>query len=215
MKVSSILVAGSFAILPLAVNADIITPDFAGVLTGWARPDRYAPSSFSDVATFQGRNNVLGISISSAQSLPNRPAGQNSTFYNTQGDGYQFSSLQGAGSVLSADLYVSSAMGNANNGAIRTDMWGVMNGGNDYPIIGFANTPNSDGSGSTGGHFQVYDGNTGWVELGTTVNYNAWNSLSIDFTGTSYVYSINGTEVFTDNTINGSTGLLRDHRRTL
>jgi hypothetical protein len=208
MKTASILVCCSLAILPVAVNAAIITPDFAGVPTGWTT-DRYAPNSFSDVGTFQGRNNVLGIGISSAQSLANRASsGQNYAFYNTQGDQYQFSSLQGAGSVLSADLYVSTAMGNANNGAIRTDMWGVMNGGSDYPIIGFANTVNANGTGTAGGHFQVWDENApgGWVVLGTAVNYDAWNSLSIDFTGSSYVYSINGNVVFTDNTVNGSTG---------
>ncbi|MDR3412352.1 MAG: hypothetical protein P4L87_15670 [Formivibrio sp.] len=199
-------IAGASA--TLALNAGVITPDFANVPTGWAT-DRYAPNSFSDVGAYQGRSDVLGIGISSAQSLANRAStGQNSSFYNTQGDGYQFSSLQGAGSVLSADLWISRSMADPANGAIRTDMWGVMNGGNDYPIIGFANSPNLDGSGSSVGHFQVYDGDLGnpWVVLSTPVNYNAWNSLSIEFTGSSYIYSIDGTVVYTDNTVDGSTG---------
>ena len=206
MKKTLILVACSLAIVPVALNAAVITPDFANVPTGWS-VDRYAPATFSDVGTFQGRNNVLGIGISSAQSLANRAGtGQNSAFYNTQGDGYQFSGLQGAGSVLSADLWLSSSMANPGNGAIRTDMWGVMNGGNDYPIIGFANTPNANGSGTGVGHFQVWDGNVGWIILNTTVNYGAWNTLSIDFTGSSYVFSINGNDVYTENDILGSTG---------
>ena len=55
-------------------NAAVITPDFANVLAGWAT-DRYAPNSFSDVpALTQGRSDVLGIGISSAQSLANRPS---------------------------------------------------------------------------------------------------------------------------------------------
>jgi hypothetical protein len=200
----ALVVASAFAIIPLALNAAVITPDFGNVPTGWA-PDRYAPNSFSDVGTYQGRNDVLGIGISSAQSLANRPAPYQSAFYNTQGDGYQFGSLQGAGSVLSADLWISSSMGDPANGAIRTDMWGVMNGGEDYPIIGFANTLNAPQyAGSTGGHFQIFDGtlNGGsgnWVILGTTVNYNAWNSFSIDYTGSSYVFDINGNAVYTEN----------------
>src|SRR5579859_614871 len=110
MKTASILVCCSLAILPVAVNAAVITPDFAGAPTGWTT-DRYAPNSFGDVGTFQGRNDVLGIGISSAQSLANRAStGQNYAFYNTQGDQYQFSSLKGAGSVLSADLWISSSM---------------------------------------------------------------------------------------------------------
>ena len=73
----------------------------------------------------------------------------------------------------------------------------------DYPIIGFANTLNADGSG-TGVAIFSWDENVGWIVLGTSVNYNSWNSLSIDFTGSSYVYSINGSVVFTEyRSING------------
>ena len=70
---------------------------------------RYAPNSFSDVGTYQGRSDVLGIGISSAQSSANR-GGQSSTFYNTQGYGEPVLFAPGAGSVLSADLYISSSM---------------------------------------------------------------------------------------------------------
>ena len=88
---------------------------------------------------------------------------------------------------------------------------GVPDGAIDWPIIGFANTLNSDGSGTSVGHFQVYDeslnsGSGAWVTLGTTVNYNDWN-LSIDYTGSSFVYSINGVAVYTDTSPNaGTTG---------
>ena len=186
-----------------------ITPDFTGAPSGWAT-DRFAPNSFGNVGTFQGRDNVLGIGISSAQASANRPSGQQVGFYNTQGDGYQFSSLQGVGSMLSADLWISSSMADSANGAIRTDMWGVMRDGanaiSDYPIIGFANTPNADGSGSSGGHFQVYDSSIGWTTISTAVNYNSWNTLSIELTGSSCIFSVNGSDVFTVNDINGSVG---------
>jgi hypothetical protein len=208
MKKTLMLIACPLALAAVVAKADIdITPSFSTVPTGWAT-DRYAPNSFSDVGTFQGRNNVLGIGISSAQSLANRPAAYQYPFYNTQGDGYQFSSLQGAGSVLSADLYISSSMSDPDNGAIRTDMWGVMNGGADYPILGFANSLNApEYTGSVGGHFQIFDENlNNWVILSAPVDYNAWNTLAIDFTGTSYVYSVNGSIVYTDGALSGSTG---------
>ena len=84
-----------------AAQAAPIMPDFSTVPAGWTT-DRYAPNSFANVGTYQGRNDVLGIGISSADSLPNRPAGFQSSFYNTQGKAH--AAAGGAGSVLSADL---------------------------------------------------------------------------------------------------------------
>ena len=72
---------------PVVTTAAELMPDFGGVPTGWV-VDRYAPNSFSNVGTFQGRNNVLGIEINSAQGLTSRPSGYQSSFYNTQGMQY-------------------------------------------------------------------------------------------------------------------------------
>ncbi len=191
-------------------QAQSIMPSFATVPAGWTT-DRYDPASFSNVGTFQGRNNVLGIGITSAGDLANRAGtGQNSSFYDTQGR--QHALTAGPGSVLAADLYIPTSWASASNGSVRTDMWGVMTDGSsitDYSIIGFTNY---DGA----ARFRVWDANivdplgtsafnSGWVDLGTTVNYGSWNSLAIEFTGTSYVYSIDGNTVYTDATINGST----------
>lgn len=184
-----------------AAQAAPIMPSFSGAPTGWTT-DRYAPNSFADVGTYMGRSDVLGIGISNADSLANRPAGYQSTFYNTQGKAH--AAAGGAGSVLSADLYIPAAWGSAANGDVRTDMWGVMtdatNAVSDYTIIGFTNY---------GGvaRLRAWDADSasGWVNLATTPVLNSWISLSIDFTGTSYVYSVNGTAVFTDNTIGATT----------
>jgi hypothetical protein len=86
-------------------------------------------------------------------------------------------------------------------------MWGVMNNAtavSDYTIFGFSNYGGA-------ARLRVYDGDTanGWVDIATAINFNAWTSLAIDFTGSSYVYSVNGTAVYTDNTINGSTSFSR------
>jgi hypothetical protein len=185
----------------LSAQATPLMPDFGSVPTGWTT-DRYEPDSFSNVGTYQGRNDVLGIGIDSTDGLVSRPGGYQSTFYNTQGR--QHSAVGGIGSTLSADLYIPAAWGNAGHGNRRTDMWAVMTDGfgvSDYGIPGFTNYGGAP-------RFRVWDADTvgGWVDLMTSVAYDAWTSFEIEFTGTSYEYSINDVLAYTDMTINGSTG---------
>lgn len=184
-----------------SANAAPVMPNFADVPTGWVT-DRYAPDSFVNVGTYQGRSNVLGIGIDDDDGYGSRPSGFNSTFYNTQGRQHAISG--GAGSVLSADLFIESSWENASNGNVRSDMWGVMTDGSavsDYPIIGFTNYGGA-------GRLRIWDTETAsdWVDLGVIVDYGDWMALSIEYTGTSYQYSVNGLGVYTDLTINGSTG---------
>jgi hypothetical protein len=183
-------------------GASLILPDFAGLPNGWG-VDRYDPHSFSNVGAYQGRDNVLGIEITAAEGFDVRPGAFESTFYNTQGRAYAVAG--GADTALTAALFIPSAWSDPTNGSFRTDMWGVMtNGvtlGTDYPIIGFTNY---------GGvaRYRVWDGNAagGWVDLSTPVAYDAWTAFEIVFTGSSYIYTIDGNPVYTDTTINGSTG---------
>lgn len=186
----------SLAALPAASQAVELMPSFAVAPTGWTT-DRYDPAAFGNVGTVQGRSDVLGISISTADGLGNRASGFNSTFYNTQGMGTAVSG--GAGSTLSADLFVDSNWATDAGGSVRTDMWGVASGGTDYLIVGFSNYGGL-------GRFRIWDANTvnGWVEGVASVNYGAWNALSITYTGSSFVYSINGTAVYTDSTVTGT-----------
>lgn len=177
-------------------------PNFSDVPAGWTT-DRYAPNSFTNVGTWQGRSDVLGIGISSADSVLNRPASHQSGFYNTQGKAH--AAAGGTGSVLSADLYIPEAWRSAANGSVRTDMWGVMTDANnavsDYTIIGFTNY------GATGARLRAWDSDSadGWVDLASAPLFDGWTSLSIDFTGTSYVYNINGVMAYTDSTIGNTT----------
>jgi hypothetical protein len=189
------------ATFPVVGDTAELMPDFAGVPAGWTA-DRYDPTSFSNVGAFQGRNNVLGIEITSAGALTSRPAAYQSTFYNTQGR--QYALAGGAGSTISADLWIPRLWGDAQNGNIRTDMWGVMTDGaavSSYPIIGFTNYGGA-------ARYRVWDEDTanGWVDLGAAVSYDAWTALSIAFTGTEFDFFINGNLVYADATINGSTG---------
>lgn len=209
----------AIAVSSLSIHAAVLTPDFANVNAtpaaqfaspGWYT-DRYEPTSFSNVGTYQGRNDVLGIGITSAGTLANRASGFNNSFYNTQGRQHLISGS--AGSSIAADLYVQGSWATPANGSVRSDIWGVMAntafdpsnvyaGITDYPIFGFTN----DDEG--GGRYRVYDGDVfgGWVDLATPVVYDAWTAFEILFTGSAYEFLLNGNLVYTDSTINGSTG---------
>lgn len=184
----------------VSAHAVPLMPNFANVPTGWT-VDRYDPTSFSNVGTYQGRSDVLGIGITSAGNLANRPAAFQSTFYNTQGRQHAISG--GTGSSIAADLYIPGAWRDAANGNVRSDMWGVMSDATPavsaYPIIGFTNYGGA-------ARYRVYDGNVGWVNSAVAVAFDAWTSFEIDFTGTAFNFLINGTSVYTDSTIDGTTG---------
>lgn len=183
----------------LPAQAALVMPSFDGAPAGWVT-DRYDPHSFGDIGTYQGRNDVLGIGITSAEGYGLRSPGFNDTFYNTQGRQHAISG--GAGSVLSAALWIPEEWANTQNGHVRTDMWGVMTDGtgvSDYPIIGFTNY------GDGGARLRIWEGSA-WVDLGVAIDYDAWTELSISFTGSAYEYRVNGVVRHTDNTIDGSTG---------
>lgn len=195
------LITTLFLVWP--AHAALVMPDFANVPTGWTT-DRYDPASFSNVGTYAGRSDVLGIGISSADGLSSRPGAYQSQFYNTQGRQHAISG--GAGSVLSAALWIPDDWADTQNGNVRTDMWGVMNsvahpvGQGDYPIIGFTNYGGA-------ARLRVYDADTvfGWVDLATPIAYDAWTDLAIEFTGTAYAYRVDGVLVYTDSTIDVTT----------
>lgn len=187
----------------VAAHADLM-PDFATVPAGWAT-DRYDPHSFTNVGSFAGRSDVLGIEINVAEGAASRPAAQSGTFYDTQGK--QHAIAGGAGSSISAFLYLPSSWSTPASGNERTDMWGVISdpsAGSDphqYPIIGFTNFGGAP-------RFRVWDEDTvnGWVDLPTPVAFDTWTALSIEYTGTRYDFLINGVDVYSDTTVHGATG---------
>lgn len=188
------------ALLP--ASATEMMPNYATLPTGWT-VDRYDPAGFANVGPFENRSDVLGITIDSTGSVANRGPSFASSFYNTQGRGFDLTG--GAGSTLTADLFIPTSWADSMNGSRRTDMWGVMTDGaavTDYPILGFTNY-------GGGARFRVWDADVsgGWVDLLNTVNYDDWNTLQIAFTGDSFVYSINWAVAYVDNDVNGSTTL--------
>lgn len=197
---STLIAAAVFGGVQAALASPVL-PNLATAPVGWTT-DRYDPASFGNVGAYQGRSNVLGIRIDSSTDLANRPSGFNNSFYNTQGR--QTVVTGGAGSVIAADLYIESSWGNATNGYVRSDMWGVMSNFSltptlVYPIIGFTNQ---------GGvaRLRVWDGDVGWIDVGTPTAFGAWTALAIEFTGSSFDFFVDGAMVYSDMTINGSTG---------
>lgn len=188
ISLTSVLAAG-------AAQAAPVMPNFATVPAGWTT-DRYEPASFSNVGTYQSRNNVLGIGIDSSGTSANRAPGFQDTFYNTQGRGY---ALNGAvGSTLDADLYVETGWRDGSQGNVRSDMWAVLSNGagvTDYGIIGFTNYGGA-------ARLRVWD-DSAWVDLGTGPAFGDWNAFSIELTASSMVYRVGGNVVYTDNTIGG------------
>jgi hypothetical protein len=194
------LVAATMLSTAQPSHAAPLMPDYSAGFGAWTT-DRYEPASFSNIGSFGGRSDVLGIGIDGTTSTANRPSGQQGGFYNTQGR--QFAVSGGAGSVVAADLYVPQSWSNAANGSRRTDAWGVLStgAGLQYPIVGFTNYGGA-------ARFRVWDGNVsgGWVDLADQINFDGWNALSMEFTGTSIEFSINGNLAYTDNTFVGPTG---------
>lgn len=182
------------AVTPVAAQVNR-TPDLATTVpTGWTT-DRYAPCGFALANGVQGRNNVLQTSVCAADNQFNRPAGYSGTFYNTQGrqtpiDGV--STVPPASQRLTLDLFVEQSWASSVNGTVSTGMWSRVNMINSdveadawYPILGFANVAGT-------GAFRFFDGNIGYVALGAAVNYNAWNTLEIQYTGNAFEAFVNG-----------------------
>ena len=186
------LVVVAFATSALAVG---VMPNVANVPTGWTT-DRYDPAAFVNVGPYNGRPAALGIAIDSTTDLANRSPGFQSTFYNTQGRQFAFSPAAGPGSVVSSDLFIPTSWNNPVNGSVRSDMWVVMQDISPaitgWAIIGFTNYGGSP-------RLRVWDGDVGWVDLGTAINYNAWNRFSVELMpDTSVKFYVNGSLVFTD-----------------
>lgn len=200
----------AFAAILLAMLMSVSTliaqeamPNFSTFPTGWTT-DRYEPASMTNVGNYQGRSNVVAITIDASTNSSARPGGQQGTFYNTQGRKYTFSPTAPAGRTFSAELYIPAAWANETSGAARTDLWGTLVNPSDvitaYVTFGFTNY---------GGpaRFRVWDSTAGaWVNLPTTVQYDAWNRFTYRLEPSGTInYFINGVLVHSDTDSGGAT----------
>ena len=173
-------------------KADTQTPDT------WY-PDRYPPAGFN--SSYYDEDNRLNVTIDKDDYLP-----YGSTFHNYQGRKYDLANP--INTYLTADLYIGSNWETENRHAsLWATSFNETDGISGYPIFGFTN-----GSG-----FKIYsqdvdqdgvdtdgDGNLeyGWYTVGfpTSVwnGYDAWYTLEIKLTASSYKYFINDELVWTD-----------------
>ena len=148
----AVMAVAIFVAMSGAANAIDITPDLTLGSTAWST-NRYQPNTFANVGSFARRNDVLSIGIDAAQgALLRSPGYTQAQVYNTQG---MIQPLTGAaGSTISADLFIDAAWGNAANGSVRTNIWGITSDGTRtsadpyshraaYPRMGFTNYGNA------------------------------------------------------------------------
>jgi hypothetical protein len=153
-------------------------------------PDRKAPAVF-DSEMFLGDERLqIGISASDYDS--------GNAFYNTQGRKYDIAVAPGGS--MEAQLYIPADW---ETSARRSDIWATGSNTDPqvataYMIFGFTSLTGTP-------TLRVFDSDSGWVNLSTPIVYDEWVTLRMDFTGTSFVYSINGAVVFTDTNVNGTT----------
>ena len=180
------------------------TDTFDTISPSW-QTDRYAPSDFS--VQNVGGDNRLQISINTADDAANRNSTYSSSFYDTQGK--RRPTATPGDWTVSADLLVTQAMLSTTGPLERTDLWtrdsNPDENAAEYPIIGITNeSPTNRYNASASDRlatFRIFDGDsTGWIDLPTAPT-PGWHDLSISYTGSSYVYSIDGTTVYTDNTV--------------
>lgn len=162
-------------------------------------PDRFPPAVFAK-DTLHGAS-VLRLGIRLSDAYWNRPLVNHNSFSNTQGRKFDLSRGNGFRSSISADLYVGSDWGTKHRMAT---LWSTAldSAGTDsyYNIFGFRNQ-----NGTTPGFYMYGYRNVGvYTLLPYPVVYGAWYRLSIELTDTAFVYSINGTVVLSDTTLNGT-----------
>lgn len=186
----------TFAILvPItSLVAQDATPSFGATVPGSWVTDRFEPATFALTNGTNGRDDVLNIGITSAGDAANRAAGLQGAFYNTQGRKMALGTAPGSFS-LTADLWVESdweSNAAGSNNSRRTDMWAVgfdaTKVASDFAIIGFTNQAGT-------GLFRGWDSGLGtWTNFNNTVNYGAWNTLSVawDANTALFTYSVNG-----------------------
>lgn len=197
------LLASAFA--SATAFAQDISPNLATTVPSQFYTDRYTPTVFQLGNGVYGRNDVL--QLQAGTDAANRPGGQQGTFYNTQG---MKTDVNTAGSwSFQSDLYVVGAWGSAQNGYVRTDLWGTatddLGFANPvhYPIVGFTNFGGA-------ARFRGFDVNTGgWQDYSNTINYDNWNTLGMGFdVGTNtFSYYVNGALAGSVVGLNTSTGV--------
>lgn len=171
-------------------QCEILEEDFSNPITlsptnvnGTWYPDRYRPFAFESDA------GNLKISIDPSDGAQNRPMAFSGGFYNTQGRKYNTCGT--CVNKFSANLYVPSDWATNKR---RSDIWATANNVSNvvsfYPILGYRNIDGASGA------FNYWDG-AAWQASAAVVNYDDWNSLEIELSGTDLLYTVNNVVIAT------------------
>lgn len=186
------LISATSALAILAVNPVATAGEFIGYLpypvsmdpTDWSK-DRADASSFENVGSFQGRDDVLRLGIKD-------PADPRGSFYNWQGYSQRTDAPSG-NSFLRGDLWIMDGWQNGGeDDYVHTGMWGsampadlvaegkYVDAASVFPIVHFTNQGGV-------GRLVVWDPSSpeaigGWVDLPETsgvINYDSWNTIDL------------------------------------
>ncbi len=184
------------------------TPDFATTVPGSWSTDRYTPCDFALSNGVNGRNNVAQIGVCSGDFQGS------GSFYDFQGETIgvdPVNTTPPASQSVSMDLYLDPAWADAANGLVSTSMWTRVNQVNSdaeatawYPIIAYTNSKD------VGGEWEYWNSTLGWEDLtalGATMNYGAWNTVSLVLTGNTFDAYVNGADLYTETADPGTTRL--------
>lgn len=199
-SLSAVLLVSAGFCVSQSVQADTAFSLGSSTTTdGWS-VDRYAQSSFADAPV--AGNNTFASTISSSDSLNNRPAPYQSTFYNTQGYSRSVVGTPGNWSY-SGSLYVTSAMLAGTYAPLSTELWAGTGSNSGYYIMGFLSGMNSrsySATATSGSQIEVFDDTTGlWSYFSTASMSVGWNTFSISYdnSSASVNYSVDGNPVAT------------------
>jgi len=163
--------------------------DFEYSGSTWSR-DR-ADTEYYNIGSYFGRSNVLNLGILANTTIPNSGA-----FYQTEG--YKAVTYAPIGATfVSGDLYIPSAWEAQAAAYASVGIWPTLGPSPAGPatFYGILNFYNGDDG---GGKFRYWDGAT-YVDLATPVQYDAWNTLRLN-----YIPGATGPESRLEIVINGT-----------
>lgn len=189
---------GLCALAGNATGGVIFADTFDSINPNWTT-DRYAPAIFESIAdpTLRNDGNVLRLGVDDADSETNRPGAFSSTFYNTQGRQMNMAPGVGPSWTISAEVFIDSSWDPTTGNSRSTGIWtrdsNPVENNSNYPIMNFHTQDNNFS-------LRAWDSLVGWQDLGTSAfnGFDTWNTMTIEATGSSFDYYLNGTFLWSD-----------------
>ena len=187
-----------------ASAAVIFSDDFAGGVDPSWITDRYVPTSVTTVMF--GGDERLQMTVDGSGSAANRPGSYSAAFYNTQGIKSPDAATTGEPWVYSVGIYFSSAM-LSGTGLYNVSAWANSGSGTAFPVLGFRSHDIADPFNPSAANIttalRVWDPEAGgYVEFAPTLLLaDQWNTFEIAADAGGFTFSVNGSELYADNTV--------------